>query len=68
VKAQLCVRAAQHGRSMEEEARHILRCALSDQAEPGNLADLVEALFGSKGLGLEPQPPVVPPEPPDFGP
>jgi plasmid stability protein len=39
VKANLRVRAAHHGRSMEEEAREILRCALAGQ-EPSaqNLA------------------------------
>lgn len=31
VKANLRVRAANHGRSMEEEARGILRCALAGQ-------------------------------------
>jgi plasmid stability protein len=67
VKAQLRVRAAQHGRSMEEEARQILRHALSDQADRGNLADLAEALFGGEGVELEPHPPVPPREPPDFG-
>jgi plasmid stability protein len=39
VKARLRVRAARHGRSMEEEAREILRGALvSDDPEPQNLA------------------------------
>jgi antitoxin FitA len=68
VKAELRVRAAQHGRSMEEEARQILRHALSDHADRGNLADLAEALFGKQGLKLEPHPPVPPREPPDFAP
>jgi antitoxin FitA len=34
VKAELRVRAAKHGRSMEEEARIILRDALSSKGEP----------------------------------
>jgi antitoxin FitA len=67
VKAELRVRAARHGRSMEEEARQILRLALSDEAVRANLADLAEALFGSEGLKLEPHPPVPTREPPDFG-
>jgi len=45
---------------MEAEARQILRHALRKQAGQGNLADLAEALLGSKGLGLEPHPPVPP--------
>jgi plasmid stability protein len=67
VKARLRMRAAGHGRSMAEEARQILRDALSDQADRGNLADLAEALFGGRGLELEPHPPVPTREPPDFG-
>ncbi len=67
VKAELRVRAARHGRSMEEEARQILRFALSDETRRANLAELAEALFGSEGLKLEPHPPVPTREPPDFG-
>jgi antitoxin FitA len=38
VKHKLRLRAAGHGRSMEEEARHILRAALAQKAErPTNL-------------------------------
>jgi plasmid stability protein len=66
VRAQLRVRAAQHGRSMEEEARQILRKALCTQESRANLADLAEALFGGEGLALEPHPPVQTREPPDF--
>ena len=33
VKRRLRMRAAQHGRSMEEEARHILRAALAQKTE-----------------------------------
>jgi antitoxin FitA len=67
VKVELRLRAAQHGRSMAEEARQILRHALSNQAGRANLADLAEALFGSDGLKLEPHPPVPTRAPPDFG-
>ena len=52
-KTRLRVRAAQHGRSMEEEARRLLRAALSDDAAaPGNLADAIRARFRRLG-GLE---------------
>lgn len=44
VKARLRVRAALHGRSMEEEARSILRSALSTQPQTG--ASLYEAIRG----------------------
>lgn len=40
LKARLRVRAAQHGRSMEDEARDILRAALS--SEPVRRASLLE--------------------------
>jgi len=51
LKARLRVRAAKHGRSMEDEARHILRAALSTPASrPANLLKSirrrVEALGG----------------------
>ena len=47
-KARLRVRAAQHGRSMEEEARTLLRAALRDEVTPGsNLADAIRARFGA---------------------
>jgi len=42
LKARLRVQAAMHGRSMEEEARDILRAALS--AEPERSASLVGAI------------------------
>jgi plasmid stability protein len=66
LKTRLRVRAAEHGRSMEEEARCILRDAL-DRESPRNLADLALELFGpERGVDLEPHPPVVPREPPKF--
>jgi plasmid stability protein len=67
VKARLRVRAAQRGHSMGEEARQILRQALGEPADGGSFADLAEALFGGKGVELEPHAPVPPREPPDFG-
>ncbi|MFT0849613.1 plasmid stabilization protein [Achromobacter sp. F4_2707] len=42
LKKRLRVQAAMHGRSMEEEARDILRSALS--AQPGQGQSLVEAI------------------------
>jgi plasmid stability protein len=49
-KARLRVRAAQHGRSMEEEARTLLRVALRDDvAAAGNLADAIRRRFRRLG-------------------
>ena len=42
LKARLRVQAARHGRSMEDEARDILRTALS--TEPAQTASLAEAI------------------------
>jgi plasmid stability protein len=67
LKARLRVRAARYGRSMEEEARRILRRALGDEPQPVNLADLARSLFGPNGVDLEPHPPVATGEPPDLG-
>ncbi len=43
-------RAAQHGVSMEEEVRRILRAAVSG---PDRLGDLALSLFGRHGVDLE---------------
>ena len=43
IKQRLRVRAAEHGRSMEEEARDILRRVLSDAATPRDLAAAIRA-------------------------
>lgn len=52
-KARLRVRAAHHGRSMEEEAREILRSALSAPPKSGKeLVDNIRALFAPLG-GVE---------------
>jgi antitoxin FitA len=52
-KARLRVRAAQHGRSMEEEARTLLRAALKDRPTVGgNLAEAIRTRFGHLG-GVE---------------
>ncbi len=69
LKARLRVQAAIHGRSMEDEARDILRTVLNhEQAQPTNLAAAIRARFEPLG-GVEL--PEVPREamrkPPDFG-
>lgn len=68
VKARLRVRAAQHGRSMEEEARLVLSAALTEEPKrPLNLAESIRRRFAPLGgveLELPPSEPVR--EPPDF--
>ncbi|MFC0711222.1 FitA-like ribbon-helix-helix domain-containing protein [Azorhizophilus paspali] len=70
VKARLRVRAAQHGRSMEEEARSILRAALDADPQAHTGAALVKAIrarmerFGGIELDLPPR--ELMREPPDF--
>jgi len=66
LKAQLKARAAEHGRSMEEEARRILRDSL-DRQRPETLGDIARELFGPKHgfrLDLPPRGKFRPP--PDF--
>lgn len=70
VKAQLRMRAARHGRSMEDEARVILRAVL-DQPNTGDTRELVErirrrmqALGGGVDLPIPPREPIR--EPPTF--
>jgi antitoxin FitA len=49
-KTRLRVRAAHHRRSMEEEARHILRETLAeDPAKPGNLVEAIRRRFEPLG-------------------
>ena len=43
IKQRLRVRAAEHGRSMEEEARDILRRVMGEGAPPRNLAAAIRA-------------------------
>ena len=61
-KARLRVRAAHRGRSMEEEAREILRSALAaSSSERGNLAEAIRrrlAVFGGVDLELPKRDPV----------
>ncbi len=68
LKQKLRMRAAAHGRSMEEEAREILRVALA--SEPGSGKQLVESIrrrFSRAGY-VELKAPIREPmrEPPDF--
>jgi antitoxin FitA len=66
LKIRLKARATEHGCSMEEEARRVLRESL-DRQRPETLGDIARELFGPKnGVELEPHPPVTPPDPPDF--
>jgi plasmid stability protein len=67
VKNRLRIRAAQHGRSMEDEVRHILKASL-DHDPPKNLADLALEIFGPKhGIDEFPAiPPIEMGEPPQF--
>ncbi len=55
LKSRLKVRAAVHGRSMEDEARSILRAALSlERNRAGNLAQAIRArVAGLGGVDLE---------------
>ncbi len=64
LKARLRIQAAMHGRSMEDEARDILRVALARApARPGNLAAALRARFAPLGgveLPLVPRDPMRP--------
>jgi plasmid stability protein len=68
LKRKLRVRAAQHGRSMEEEVRHILRAGLAEKAPaPTNLYDAIRrhiAPLGGVDLEVPPRGPMR--EPPSF--
>ena len=54
LKIRLQTRAKRHGRSMEEEARDILRNALHEDAAPKRkLGSEIVALFSGHGIGLK---------------
>ena len=54
VKARLKRRAARHGRSMEDEVRHILRDAVKDEDHQVNkLGSRIAARFAKVGLTAE---------------
>ncbi|MCF7992614.1 MAG: plasmid stabilization protein [Thiohalocapsa sp.] len=67
LKRRLRIRAAEHGRSMEEEAREILRQAIAKPAAPQNLGEAIHRRFAALGgveLDLPPREPM--PDPPRF--
>ena len=68
LKRRLRIRAAENGRSMEQEARDILRAALDQESPAGkNLATAIRSRFeplGGVELDLPPREPM--PEPPQF--
>ncbi len=67
VKRKLRMRAASHGRSMEEEAREILKSALVSEQPPKNLGDAIHRRFARLGgVELEIPPREMGREPPDF--
>ena len=69
VKAKLRVRAAEHGNSMEEEAREILRQAVAPVAEetgPDFVSRIRERLKPFGGVDLELPPRLLPRKPPKF--
>ncbi len=60
IKHRLRVRAAEHGRSMEEEARNILRQVMGEGVPPRNLAAAIRARVAPLGgidLDLPPREP-----------
>lgn len=69
VKSRLRIRAARHGRSMEDEVRQILRAAVADQSGgTSNLADRIHTRFAALGgvdLELPPREPAREPAIPD---
>jgi len=67
VKTRLRIRAAGNGRSMEEEARLILRAAVERKQDNRNLAEMIRAHFGpDNGVDLELPPRGPAREPPSF--
>jgi plasmid stability protein len=52
LKRRLRIRAAEHGRSMEEEAREILRRAVGEITYPKNLGRVIHERFAAIG-GVE---------------
>lgn len=61
LKRRLRIRAAEHGRSMEEEARDILRAEVGEPRSPVNLAAANRARVGAAGgfeINLSPREPM----------
>ena len=68
VKERLRLRAAQHGHSMEAEARAILQSAVNRPGRPETLTSIMRELFGPEnGVELELPPREPGREPPVFG-
>lgn len=67
IKQRLCIRAAEHGNSMEEEARRILSAACEKPMQPTNAFDILRHRFADIG-GVELELPEREPgrEPPTF--
>jgi plasmid stability protein len=64
-KQRLRVRASRNGRSMEEEARQILKVALNEKAETGlNLVESIRKKFAPLGFVNLPEVPRGPMRPP----
>ncbi len=64
LKKRLRVRAAEHGKSMEEEAREILRTALSQEDAEAHLSSSIQRRFAQVGgvdLRLAEREPLRPP-------
>lgn len=66
VKEQLRRRAKSHGRSMEDEVRHILRNAGNEKVQERKLGTEIAALFQGIGVKLQPLPKEAP-RPAKFG-
>ncbi len=67
LKRRLRVRAAEHGHSMEEEVREILRQVVEGNAPPSNLAAAIRARIAPLGgVDLEVPPRELMRAPPDF--
>ena len=67
LKRRLRVRAAEHGRSMEEEARAILRTVIDEAAPPRDLGQAIHQRFQELGgVELELPPREQMREPPSF--
>jgi antitoxin FitA len=68
LKRRLRVRAAENGRSMEEEARLILRSELEEpkHSQRRNLAAIAREIFGEGGVEIDIPPRMWVREPPDF--
>lgn len=68
VKKRLRIQAAEHGHSMEEEAREILRAALIEKNPPVNLAEALSACFKPlRGVELDLPPRQPLRDPPQLG-